>query len=767
MQKFGKSQNLKRLEDVRLLTGGGRYIDDIAPQGARFAWFLRSPVAHAEITALDTSGAAAMPGVALVLTAADLQAAGVKLGMKFDRIRNRDGSKGAGPERPVLAKGRVRFVGEPIACVVADTLAQAKDAAEAITFDFAELPAHLDLAPGGEDIHPEAPGNLAFDWTIGDEAATEAAFARAAHRVSLRTVHNRVIANTMEPRGAFAEWDGSRLHFAVNGQGVWGQRDELAESLGLPKEAVRVTTPDVGGGFGMKAFNYPEYLVISQAARVLGGAVRWIADRTESMLSDNAGRDLVADAELAFDKDHRILAYRVNISSNLGAYNSSFGQLIQSEVASKVMTGVYDIQTAFASAKGIYTNTTQTDAYRGAGRPEAITTLERLIDKSARVLGVEPWALREKNYIRAFPYRSMAGENFDVGDFPRAAARARSEADTAGFAARRADSAKRGRLRGLGTCYYIEAILGDANETAEIAFNDDGTVSLFVGTQSSGQGHETVYAQFLSDQTGIPLDKIRIVQGDSDQIATGGGTGGSRSVTVQSTATLATVESTVAAFSPFVADALDVPEAAVAFDEGAFRAPGSNRVMTLLEAADQARAAGRKDLLRHKREIRLAQRSYPNGAHIAEVEVDPQTGAIALLAYTVTDDFGNLMHPQLAEGQVHGGVAQGLGQAITENAVYDPYGQLLTATFMDYGMPRADDIPMIRFTTEPVPATGNPLGMKGCGEAGTVGALAAISNAVLDALWGEGVREVQMPFTPLRVWTWLKEAREESVASAH
>ncbi|WP_343079733.1 xanthine dehydrogenase family protein molybdopterin-binding subunit [Ostreiculturibacter nitratireducens] len=767
MSKFGKSQSVKRLEDIRLLTGHGRFVDDIAPQDALVAFFLRSPVAHAEITALDTSDAAGMPGVVAVLTSADLEEAGVKLGMRSVPIGNRDGSRGARPERPVLAKGRVRFVGEPIACVVAETLAQAKDAAEAIAFDFAELPVHLDISVGGEAIHPEAPGNLAFDWAIGDEAATEAAFAGAAHRVSLRTVHNRIIVNSMEPRVAFAEWDSSRLHFCFNGQGVWNQKDELAESLGLPKEAVRVTTPDVGGGFGMKSFNYPEYLVISHAARALGRPVRWTGDRTESMLSDNAGRDLISDAELAFDADHRIVGYRVNILSNLGAYNSNFGQLIQSEVASKVMTGVYDIKTAFVSAKGIYTNTTQTDAYRGAGRPESITTLERLIDKSARVLGVDPWELRDKNYIRNFPYDTVAGEVFDVGDFPRAAARARTEADLEGFAARRAASAKAGKLRGLGTCYYIEAILGDANETAEIAFNEDGTVSLFVGTQSNGQGHETVFAQFLSDTSGIPLDKIRIVQGDSDLIAKGGGTGGSRSVTVQSTATLATVEAAIEAFTPFVADALDVPEADVDFDEGAFRALGSNRVMTLLEAAEQARASGRNDLLRHKREIELDHRSYPNGAHIAEVEVDPETGQIQLLAYTVTDDFGNLMHPQLVEGQIHGGVAQGLGQAVCENAVHDASGQLLTATFMDYAMPRAEDIPMIRFTTEPVPATGNPLGMKGCGEAGTVGALAAITNAVLDALWDEGVREVQMPLTPLRVWTWLKEAREESVAPVH
>ncbi len=671
MEKFGKSQTLKRLEDPRLLTGAGRFVDDIAPGDALHAVFLRSPVAHGQITALDCGHARAMPGVAAVLTADDLAAAGVRLAMPFSTIRNSDGSKGAAPERPVLARGRVRFVGEPVACILAQTLAQARDAAEAIGFAFDTLEPHVTLEPGGVAIHAEAPGNLAYDWQIGDAGATDAAFAKATHHVSLRVDHNRVIVNAMEPRGAFAVWDGTRLHFTVNGQGVWGQKAELAQGLGLPADAVHVSTPDVGGGFGMKAFGYPEYLVIAHAARTLGRPVRWMSDRTEAMLSDNAGRDLVADAELALDADHRILGFRVNILSNLGAYNSNFGQFIQSEIASKVMTGVYDIQTAHARVRGIYTNTTQVDAYRGAGRPEAITTLERLIDTAARQLGCDPWALREKNYIRAFPYKAVSGEVYDIGDFPRVAARARAEADVAGFAARKAQSARRGKLRGLGTCFYIEAILGAPDEAAEIAFNDDGTVSLFVGTQSNGQGHETVYAQFLSDRTGVPVDSIRIVQGDSDRIATGGGTGGSRSVTVQSVATLAAVDVMVDGFRPFVAGLLDVPQADIGFDEGGFRAPGSNRVMTLLEAADKARAAGRRDLLRHRAQITLPGRSYPNGAHLAEVEVDRDTGQVQLVAYTVTDDLGTLMHPQLAEGQVHGGVAQGLGQAVTEHCVHD------------------------------------------------------------------------------------------------
>ena len=758
MSEFGKSQTISRLEDIRFLTGQGRYIDDAAPRDALVAVFVRSPVAHARIAAIDTAAARAMPGVAAVLTLADLEAAGVTPAMRHMTIKQPDGSAPPAAERLVLAGDRVRFVGEPLACVIAATAAEAKDAAEAVEVDYDDLPVHLDLAPGGEPLHPEAPDNVAYRWALGDAEATEAAFAAATHRVSMTSRHNRIVANAMEPRGCFAEWDGARLHFALGAQGVWLHKDALAYGLGLPPEAVRVTIPDVGGGFGMKNMPYPEYLTVAHAARTLGRPVRWLAERTESMLTDNAGRDLVTEAEIALDADLRITAYRLNILSNLGAYSSLFAQAIQSNLFARVLTGVYDIRTVHAVARGIYTNTTQVDAYRGAGRPEAITTLERLIDRAARELGVDPWELRARNYVRAFPYRTASGETYDVGDFPRVAARLAAEADLAGFAERRAASAAAGRLRGLGTCYYVESILGDPSEGAEVVFEADGTVSLLVGTQSNGQGHETVYAQFLADRTGIPVEAIRVVQGDSDRIARGGGTGGSRSVTVQTSATVATVTAMLNAFAPFAAAEMGAETAE--FDGAAFRAKGSNRVMTLLEAAAAARAAGREDLLRHHERMTLPGRSFPNGAHAAEVEIDPETGAVTLARYTVTDDFGNLIHPRLVEGQVHGGIAQGAGQAIWEHTVHDETGQMLTASFMDYAMPRAADLPFIRFTTEPVPSTANVLGMKGCGEAGTVGAIAAVSNAVLDALAPRGVREVEMPFTPGRVWTWLQEAED-------
>ena len=753
--KFGTAQPVKRLEDSRFLTGHGRYLDDTVPSGALFGFVFRSSVAHAQITELDVSEAEGADGVHLVLTAESFEAAGGANKMGASIISNRDGTQGAAPVRPILATGRVRFVGEAIAMVVADSLEQAKDAAELIGFEYDDLDVHMDVSEGGAAIHPEAPDNVAYDWGIGDADKTDAAFKAAAFTTKVEIGDNRIIANSMEPRGCWAAIEDDRLHMEYSGQGVWGLKGSLSSTLGIDKTDVHVTTPDVGGGFGMKAFDYPEYFLVAQAARTLGRPVRWQADRTESMLTDNAGRDLVSVAELAFDANHKITGYRVNAVSNMGAYNSTFAQFIQSDLASKVLMGGYDVQAAYFSNQGIYTNTTQVDAYRGAGRPEAIYVLERAIDYAARELGVDAMELRRKNFIPAdqFPYTSVTGELYDVGDFHKVLNRTEEEADMAGFAARKTASTKAGKLRGLGVCYYIESILGSPDETAHVEFAETGRVNLYVGTQSNGQGHETVYAQMLHEYTGIDIDLIDIIQGDSDRIAHGGGTGGSRSVTTQGTANKAVAEKTIDTFRPFVADQLGVPS--VAFEDGSFRAEGSNTVMTLIEAAEAARNEGRDDLLNVTASTTLPGRSYPNGCHVAEVEIDADTGVTEVVKYTVVDDFGVLMNPMMAEGQVHGGVVQGIGQAISEHVIYDEDGQLLTATFMDYGMPRAADMPMINFFSEPVPSTANVLGMKGCGEAGTVGALAAVANAALDAMWERGVRHADMPFTPQRVWQML------------
>ena len=754
--KFGGAQPLRRREDIRFLTGAGRYVDDIAPEDALYAVFLRSTVAHGVITGLDLDAARDAPGVHLVLGADDLAATGIILDMKGEQVKNRDGSRGALTARPVLARGHVRYAGEPIAVVIADTVEAGRDAAELIGVEIDDLRVALGLEPGGFALHDTAPGNLAYDYGIGDAAGTEAAFASSTHKISLEVVHNRVIANAMEPRGAYAEWDGARVHLCVNGQGVWDQKKELSRMLRLPAGAVRVTNPDVGGGFGMKGMPYPEYVVIAQAARMLGQPVRWMAERGEGMLTDNAGRDLVARADIGFDADFKITSYRVNLVSNLGAYNSHFGQPIQSQLFAKVLTGVYDIKRAYLGARGVYTNTTPVDAYRGAGRPEAIYTIERVMDHSARVLGVDPFDLRARNFVTKFPYPTATGEVYDVGDFHGVLNRLRTEGDVAGYSARQTVSAGKGLLRGQGLGIYIESILGDPQETARLTLDEGGGATLYVGTQSGGQGHETVYAMMVAAQTGLDAGSIRIVEGDSDRIAKGGGTGGSRSVTVQGTAIRATVGHMISGFSAFLADELALD--GVSFSDATFGAPGSNLRLTLIEAADLARQKGRMDLLDIAQTTEIDGKSFPNGAHLAEVEIDPDTGAITLDRYWVVDDFGVLIAPKLVEGQIHGGVAQGFGQAVMENAVFDDQGQLMSGSFMDYAMPRAGDMPMIGFATHSVPTKRNPLGMKGCGEAGTVGALGAISNAVLDALAPRGVTNIDMPYTPTRVWGWLQEA---------
>ena len=761
MDKFGKSQPVRRVEDQRFITGHGRYIADVAPARSLHAVFVRSQVAHGSLGALDLDDLRDMPGVRLAWSAADLAERGITEGLETTVLTSglADGGRGAEPKRPVLAEGKVRFVGEPIAVVVAATAAEAKDAAEAVFAEIDDLPAKVDVAPGGEALYDEAPDNVAFDWSLGDKAAVDAVFDGAAHVVRTVVEDNRVIPNSMEPRGCWAEMVDGRLHVEFGGQSVWGTKKQLAKLLGMNRDDIWVTIPDVGGGFGTKGMDYPEYVAVAAAARELGEPVVWVSERTEAMLTDNAGRDLVSETELAFDADHRLIGYRVDSLCNMGACNSQYAQPIQTELFAKVASGVYDVRDVYLRARGIFTNTTQVDAYRGAGRPEAIFALERSMDNAARSLGVDAWELRRKNFIKPdqFPYKTALADTYDVGDFGKVMDRVAKEADKAGFAARRAASERAGKLRGLGLCYYIESILGDKKETTTVAFNEDGTATIYVGTVSNGQGHETVFANFLSDHTGIPLDKIRFVQADSDAIRTGGGTGGSRSVTVQNTATLATVASMVEKFSAYLSEKNDGAD--VEFDDEVFRVIGSNETPSMLEVAAMAREDGREDLQRFEERIELENRSFPNGAHVAEVEIDLETGLVTLDRYTVTDDFGNLINPMLAEGQVHGGVAQGVGQALTERVVYDADGQLLTASFMDYAMPRAYDMPNITFTTENTPSVYNPMGMKGCGEAGTVGALAAIANAVADAVGPLGVEDIQMPYTPERVWQALQTAK--------
>ncbi len=773
--KFGSGRPVPRREDVRFLTGSGSYLDDAAPEGQLVAAFLRSPVAHATLHRVDTSGAVRTDGVVRVYTGADFESAGIN-DIGAVTLKNRDGSRCARPKRPLLAVDRLRTVGEPVALVVARSVSAAREAAERIEVEYEEIPAVVTFeeatAEDAPRLHEEAPRNVAYRWAIGDEAAVDAQIASAPHRVELALVNNRVAGCPLETRGAIACWktESDSLELRVSAQNAWRVQREVAARLGLGEDRVRVRIGDVGGGFGTKAPTYPEYTAIAFAALDLRSAVRWIADRSEAFQSDAMGRDHRTRAVAAFDEDLRLVAMRVESDVAMGAYLSPHGTFIPSELVAKVLPGAYDFEHLFFAARGVYTNTTPVDAYRGAGRPEGIYVVERLMDLAARQFGVDPIRLRLRNFVPAhrFPYRNATGETMDSGDYRRVAERARREADVEGFPARRAESARRGRLRGLGIAYYVEIILGLTDERAELGLAADGTWELLVGTQSFGQGHETAYLQLLADCTGLDPDRVRIVQGDTARIPVGGGTGGSRSVTTQGTAILAAADKLVDALRPEAEEALEAAREDVEFAAGAFRIVGSDLAIGVDALAERIVGRGERNLLRVRSHTELPARSFPNGCHICEAEVDPETGRTIVDRYLAVDDFGRLVNPLLVRGQVHGGVAQGIGQALFEHVVLDEDGQPLTGSFMDYALPRAGDVPPVRFLHEPVPSPANPLGVKGCGEAGTIGALPATVNAVLDAVWQAGVRHVDMPLTPVRVWGWLEEAREAArTASAN
>lgn len=767
MTKFGIGQPVRRVEDQRLVTGQGRYTDDIDLDGQAHGYVLRSPVAHARIRAIDTSAAKAAPGVLLVLTAQDLDG-GIPC---LIPMKNRDGSGRADPKHPVLCRDEVNYVGDNVAFVVAETRAQAKDAAELIEVDYDTLPAVADtagaLAGGAAQVHPEAPGNLAFDWHYGDEPAVAAAFAKADRVVRLELVNNRVICNAMEPRACVAEWEEGQGRLTVHTctQGGWGHRDVLAENLGLAPEKVRVVTPDVGGGFGMKAFFYPEYSMAGFAARALKRPVKWAAERGESFLSDTMGRDHVTVAEIGFDSDHRILGLRVNLVANMGAYYYAFAPYIPTGAALKVLPGVYDVKALSYGVKGVFTNTVPVDAYRGAGRPESIYCIERLMDYAAAELGVDRIELRRRNFIRPeqMPFTTAAGELYDTGEFARVMDTCLAKADWAGMGRRKAEAGARGKHRGIGLCYYIESTMGDPTEHAAVEFKEDGTVEVLVGTQTNGQGHDTAYAQVLHSRLNVPFEKIKIVQGDTDRIKAGGGTGGSRSLTAQGVAINGAADLVIERGKAYAAQMFEAAAADIQFQEGTFRVAGTDRAVGIMELAAKARAmapiAGLEGGLDAAATTKLDAWTFPNGCHIAEVEVDPDTGIVTVVDYNIVDDFGVVLNPLLVEGQVHGGIVQGIGQALLEGAVYDESGQLLTGSFMDYTMPRADNMPSFDFSTVEVPCKNNAMGVKGCGEAGSVGAPAAVINAIVDALSSHGVRHIDMPATPEKVWRLLQGVR--------
>jgi carbon-monoxide dehydrogenase large subunit len=768
--KFGIGQPVRRFEDLRLITGAGRYTDDIALPGMVHAYVLRSPVAHGNIRAIDTAAARTMPGVLAILTGEDVMADGLGDLPCLVPLQNRDGSPRHDTPRPALAVGKVRHVGEPVALVVAETLNQARDAAEAVTVDYQELPAVVDaqaaMAPGAPQLFEGIPGNVVFDWDndVCDFAATEAAFAQAAHVTSLEMVNNRVVANSMEPRNAIGDYDPARgrpvLHTGT--QGSHFVRDPLAENvLKLPKEQVRVVTPpNVGGGFGMKAFLYPEQALVAWAAGKLKRPVKWQAERSEGFISDNQGRDHLTRAELALDASGRFLALRVSIVANLGAFLSQMGAFIPTR-SSDLVSGLYTTPAIAVNVKGVCTNTVPVCAYRGAGRPEASYLIERLVDAAARETGRSPDAIRRINLIppSALPFTSATKLTFDSGEFERVMDLAMQKADWAGFPARRAGSEGRGKLRGIGMATYTERCGGGFPETASIEFKDE-RVELVMGNQEYGTGLVTSYKQLVSDRLGIDADRIDVVYGDTDR-SPRGLTGGSRALPVAGSALHEASLKIIDKGRQIAAHLLEAATADIEFGDGEFRIVGTDRKLDLFAVAAAARdaaklPAGIEPGLDTTQVQTPSANTFPNGCHIVEVEIDPDSGAVAVERYTIVDDFGAVINPLLLEGQVHGGVVQGLGQALFEQTVYDAGGQLLSGSFSDYTMPRADHLPFFSFSTHNVPCKANPLGIKGAGEAGAIGAPPAAINAIVDALHRKaGIRHIDMPATPARVWAAL------------
>lgn len=762
---FAVSQPVTRTEDPRLLTGRGNYTDDQNLPGQAYAAFVRSNVAHGDINRLDTAAAAAAPGVLAVLTHKDIEAAGFGTLPNNLPVKSRDGTPLIKPPRPILATDRVRHVGQPIACVVAESAALARDAAELVEVDIAALPAVVDVEeavkPGAPQLHEEAPGNVCLDFQMGDAEATAAAFEKAAHVTKLRLVNNRCFVSAMEPRAAIGDYDtvADRWVLHVCSQGVMGMRNILANNiLNCDPEKLHVRTADVGGSFGMKSMPYHEYPAVLLAAKNLGRPVKWTADRSESCLSDHQGRGSLFNAELALDKDGKFLAARVTGLAHMGGYLTGTGPLAQTVNICKNLTCMYTTPAVDVNMKAVFTNTIYLGAYRGAGRPEGNYIMERLVDAAAREMGIDRVEIRRRNLVSpgAMPFTAASGQIYDGGDFAPMIDKAVAASDWNGFAARKAEAAARGMKRGIGMCAYVEVSAPAGKEHGGIRFGEDGRVTMVSGTLDYGQGHRATFAQILSARLGVPFDKIDLLQGDSDQLLVGGGTGGSRSVIAAGGAIYESAGAVIEKGRAIAGQVLEAAAEDIEFANGDFRIAGTDRSIDIMSLAARARELG--DSLDTDLVHDTAPSSFPNGVHVAELEIEPDTGVTKVVGYTVVDDFGTVINPLLAEGQVHGGVVQGIGQALMEEVVYDDDGQLVTGSYMDYTMPRAEDVPEITFKDHPVPATTNVLGAKGAGEAGVSGALPAVMNAVVDALAEDGVTHMNMPATPLRIWQALNRS---------
>jgi carbon-monoxide dehydrogenase large subunit len=781
MSATGIGAPVRRKEDRRFITGKGHYTDDINRPGQTYAFFVRSPHAHATIKSIDARIAAAMPGVVAVLTGAELAADKIGGLICGWMIHSKDGSPMKMAPHPALANGKACHVGDPVAVVIAETLAQARDAAEKIQVDYAPLPAIADLSSaqkeGATQIHEIASNNTIYQWHIGDPKGADAAFRAAKHVTSLDIVNNRLVPNAMEPRAALAEYDAGtdQLTLWNTSQNPHVARLVISAFVGMaPEHKLRVIAPDVGGGFGSKIFIYPEEVVALWAARRVGRPIKWTSDRSEAFLADAHGRDHITHAEMAFDADGKILGLRAKTLANIGAYMSTFSSAIPTYMYATLLSGQYAIPQIYCEVDAVYTNTVPVDAYRGAGRPEASFVVERLIEVGARELGRDPAELRRKNFVRSFPHQTPVIMAYDAGDFDASLKRAMELADYAGIGKRKREAARRGKLRGIGISAYIEACgiapsqavgsLGGGVglwESAEVRVNPTGSIEILTGSHSHGQGHETTFAQLVSDRLGLPIDNISIVHGDTDKVQFGMGTYGSRSGPVGMSAIVKALDKIEAKAKKVAAFVLEAAEGDIEFKDGKFTVAGTDKSAAWGDIALNAYIAHKftgeqlEPGLKESAFYDPTNFTFPSGVHICEVEIDPETGNTAIVAWTAVDDFGIVINPMIVEGQVHGGIAQGVGQALCEGVRYDKDGQLVTGSFMDYAMPRADYFPPIRMDTTVTKCPSNPLGIKGCGEAGAIAAPAAVINAITDAV---GTESVAMPATPATVWAALQKS---------
>ena len=781
-------QSVKRREDARFLTGRGQYTDDIVLPRQSYAVFVRSPFAHAKLGKIDTSAALQLPGVLRVLTAADFSAfGGLPCGWL---ITSTDGTPMKEPKHPILAEGKVRYAGEAVAVVVANSLAKAKAAAQLVDVEYEELPAIADTATAAghaSSLHDAAPDNVSYRWAIGDDAATTAAFAQASHVTRLAFRNNRLIPNAIEPRAANASYEPASDHTTlyVANQNPHVERLLMcAFVLGIPEHKLRVIAPDVGGGFGSKIFLYAEETALVHASRLVGRPVKWTAERSESFLTDAHGRDHVTEAELALDAQGTFLGMRVKTTANLGAYLSTFGSCVPTILYATLLAGQYRTPAIHCEVTGVFTSTVPVDAYRGAGRPEATYVVERLVETAAHELGINPAELRRRNFIREFPYATPVGLTYDVGDYDTTLDRVQILAGLQGLPARKAVSEARGLKRGIGYSCYIEACgLAPSNiagalgaraglfEAGEVRVHPTGKVTVFTGSHSHGQGHETTFAQVVAERLGIPIDDIDIVHGDTGRVPFGMGTYGSRSLAVGGSAIVKAIDKVVAKGKKIAAHLLEAAEADIVFEAGQFKVQGTDKAKAFAEVSLAAYVPHHYPLetlepgLNENAFYDPTNFTYPAGSYICEVEVDPTTGVVKVERFSAVDDFGNIINPMIVDGQVHGGIAQGIGQALLEQAVYDPHsGQLLTGSYLDYAMPRADDLPAFSVQTAPgTPCTHNPLGVKGCGEAGAIGSPPALINAICDAL---GIKDLPMPASPHTVWQAIQAAKVSANTTA-